>query len=101
MKKVALLSAFFAAVSVAKATADTVQGFVYTAGTFTTFDLPGVAHGINDAGQIVGFLIPTAPSWGSCIPGAPLRPSVPPPGARYPAASIDINDAGQIVGAIR
>jgi probable HAF family extracellular repeat protein len=103
MKKVTLLSLVFCVVSVAQATADTVQGFVYTGGTFTSI-VPGVdtqASGINDAGQIVGsFTDSRGDPTGGFLYTAGSITTIPlplPPGAllRFP---LGINDAGQIVG---
>jgi probable HAF family extracellular repeat protein len=81
-----------------QSTADTWHGFLYTAGTFTTIDVPdGLftrATGINDASQIVGFdgrdrgFLYTA--------GTLTTIAVPVPGARTEAHGI--NNAGQIVG---
>jgi probable HAF family extracellular repeat protein len=73
------------------------RGFLYTAGSFTTINVPGAigtrAYGINDSGQIVGlagnhgFLLDTASSFTTIdVPGA---------ASTY---ATGINNSGQIVG---
>ena len=94
MRKTILWSALFGAILVSEGAADTVQGFVYAAGTFTEIQLPGLPQGINDAGQIVGFLQPGAQ--GFLYSGGTVTPIVV-PGAVYTSAW-DINNSGQIVG---
>jgi probable HAF family extracellular repeat protein len=102
MRNLAVSAVFLLAVSV-QATAAVVEGFVYTAGTFTTIERPGFntqLMGINDSGQIVGFsflggitnqvFLYTAGTFTGV--SLPL-----PSGSRSPTP-YDINDAGQIVG---
>jgi PEP-CTERM motif len=52
--------------------ATTWHGFLYSAGSFTSIDVPGryrrtFVEGINDAGQIVGFSIEAVPEPGSML----------------------------------
>jgi len=102
MRNSAVSAVFLLAVSV-QATAAVVDGFVYTAGTFTTIERPGLdtqLMGINDSGQIVGFSFVGGTNNQVFLYAAGTFTTVPlplPPGARFPTP-YDINDAGQIVG---
>lgn len=79
------------------------DGFLYSGGSFTTIDVPGAfrtqAHGINGAGQIVGFFGTSgavASQHGFLYAGGSFT-TLDVPGASFTQA-FGINDAGQIVG---
>src|SRR4030095_14230583 len=101
MRKVALLSALLTAVPLlAPADAAVVQGFVYSAGTFTFINLPGPPTGINDAGQIVGSSYPSLAdsNFRGFLYDSGTITTISPPGAAGSSGAFGINDAGQIVG---
>jgi probable HAF family extracellular repeat protein len=102
MRKVSIAAIFLVLLS-GQAIAAVVEGFVYTAGTFTTIARPGLDTqliGINDSGQIVGYSYVGGTNTQVFLYTAGTFTTVPlplPPGARF-AIPYDINDAGQIVG---
>ena len=76
------------------------HGFLDTGGSFTPIDVPGAfstrAHGINDAGQIVGSFSDSTGVHGFLDTGGSFTP-IDVPGA-ISTDALGINDAGQIVG---
>ncbi|HEY3197518.1 MAG TPA: PEP-CTERM sorting domain-containing protein, partial [Nitrospirales bacterium] len=76
------------------------QGFLESGGIFTPINVPGasstLAHGINDAGQIVGGYNVGSGYHGFLYSGGSFTP-IDVPGASSTQAN-GINDAGQIVG---
>jgi probable HAF family extracellular repeat protein len=79
------------------------HGFVYTAGVFTTLDVPGasntVATGINDSGQIVGYYSDATGSYGFVDTGGVFATTIQDPiGHPGNTSAWGINNSGQVVG---
>lgn len=69
--------------------------------TFTSVDVPGAtvteAHGINDAGQIVGAYQDTTGTYHGFLSSGGILSTIDVPGATFTVAN-GINDLGQVVG---
>ncbi len=79
-----------------------VHGYLFSSGTFTTIDFPGVpgnaALGLNNSGQIVGSDFGGGFPQGAFLFSGGTFTTIAPPGAFPPIVARAINDSGQIVG---
>jgi probable HAF family extracellular repeat protein len=76
---------------------DSLGGFIYSAGTYTSVNFPGAPNGINDLGQVVGSYTNSANQGVGFLFSGGTYTTIQVPGATETNAT-GINNAGEIVG---